>query len=372
MKEYLNYIDTRIGRLFDRIADHSHVDTQSLAYFRIFIGLFMLAHYMPEWQWFGNAPQGFFLPRPFLVTNLFDGFLPEGFYLSLDLLNIILFCLVTLGIRTRLAFALLFIINLIGYSFEFSFGKIDHEVHLYLVILLTLSFTNMGTRSAFLKDRVLKPGFQKWALMLLSIYIAFGFFTAGLPKFLRWVDFDSSQIGILEWFFKGYFNYDRHLLLADSVFKTPYIVFEILDYLAPTMELLSFVFLLWSRRSWRIYLVILSAFHMGNMLLLNIEFALNITCYGIFLIAPFLSYINRYFPKGRNAKITLLTSVVVLGLFQLGRKVYYMDFQYDADFYPDKFAMDSYISVLFWITTITIGVITIKKRLYDTPQSRSL
>ena len=138
--------------------------------------------------------------------------------------------------------------------------------------------------------------------MLMCIYIAFGFFTAGLPKFIKWVDFDLSQIGILEWFYKGYFTYDRVYLLADTVFKLPYILFEFLDYLAPTMELLGFVFLFWGRKAWRIYLIMISAFHMGNMLILNIEFILNVTCYGIFLVAPFLSHIRKYFPKEQRAK----------------------------------------------------------------------
>ncbi len=365
MKEYLNYIDKSIGHIFARIADHSYVDTQALAYFRIFIGLFMLAHYLPEWQWFGEAPQAFFSAHRFTMASLFDGFLHEGFYLTLDILNIILFCFVTLGIRTRLSFALLFLINYTGYSFEFSFGKIDHEVHLFLIMLLTLAFTNIGTKSALLKDKVLNPNFQKWALTLLSIYIAFGFFTAGLPKFIKWVDFDISEIGFLEWFFKGYFIYDRFYLLADHVFKTPYWVFEIADYLAPTIELLGFVFLLWGKKTWRIYLVILSFFHMGNMLLLNIEFALNITCYGIFLIAPFLAYLRNYFPKGSTGKISLITVVVLLVIFQISKKIYYLDYDYDAEFFIEKFTWDAYLSVAMWLITIGIGIFMIKKKLYE-------
>lgn len=365
MKKFLTSIDDFLGNVFKRIENNSWVDTQSLAYFRIFFGVFMLSHYLPEWQWFGGAPQAFFSPHLFTMASLVDGFLPEGFYLLLDILNIALFCLVTLGIRTRLAFGLLFLINYTGYSFEFSFGKIDHEVHLYLITLLTLAFTNIGTKSAFIKDKVLKPGFQKWALSLLSIYIAFGFLTAGLPKFIKWVDFDINQIGFLEWFFKGYYTYDRHLLLADSVFRTPYMVFEIADYLAPTIELLGFVFLLWGRRAWRIYLAILCTFHMGNMLFLNIEFALNIACYGIFLIAPFLTYLSKYMPKGRSAKNLLLTVVGFLALFQIGRKIYYADYVYYPEFYPEKFAMDSYISVFMWIATISIGIFTVKNKLYD-------
>jgi hypothetical protein len=365
MKGTLNYIDSFLGNILKRIEDSSHVDTQSLAYFRIFMGIFMLAHYLPEWLWFGDAPQAFFNPHLFTATILWDGFWSKNLYFILDLSNIILFALITLGIRTRLSFFLLFIINYIGYSFEFSFGKIDHEIHLFLIVLLILAFTNCGTKTALIKDKVLKPHFQKWALSLLCIYIAFGFFTAGLPKFIRWVDFNINEIGFLDWFYKGYFTYDRFILLADSVFSTPYIVFEIADHLAPTIELVSFVFLLWSRKVWRIYLIILCFFHMGNTLLLNIEFALNITCYGIFLIAPFLSYIRPYLPKGRQAKNLLVGLVAILVLIQIGTEVYHWDYTYEIGYYSEKFLIDSYISVVMWIFIISIGIFTITKKLYQ-------
>ncbi|WP_420600855.1 hypothetical protein [Flagellimonas sp.] len=369
MSGTLSYIDNFLGNIFERIKRNSAVDTQSLAYFRIFIGIFMLAHYLPEWIWFGDAPQGFFQPHMFTAAYLWDGFWDKSFYVLLDSLNILLFIMVTLGIRTRVSFLLLFIINYIGYSFEFSFGKIDHEIHLFLIVLITCVFTNIGTKSAFLKDKKINPNVQKWALALLSIYIAFGFFTAGLPKFLRWVDFNANEIGFLDWFYKGFFTYDRSLLLAKSVFKTPYIVFEIADHLAPTIELISFVFLLGSKRAWRIYLVILCFFHMGNTLLLNIEFALNITCYGIFLIGPVLSHFKSYFPKGRKAKNMLLGLVAVLAIYQVGKRIYYWDYTYEVGYYSEKFIVDSNISIVMWIITILMGFYTIRKKLYENPQT---
>lgn len=369
MKDTLIYIDTFLGKIFKRIDESSRVDVQSLAYFRIFMGLFMLAHYLPDWLWFGDAPQAFFNPHMFTAASLWDGFWDKKMYLLLDLLNIFLFAMVTLGIKTRVSFFILFIINYIGYSFEFSFGKIDHEVHLFLVILLTLAFTNIGTKTALLRDKEIRPNIHKWAFILLSIYIAFGFFTAGIPKFLKWVDFDVNEIGFLDWFFKGYFTYDRHLLLADSIFKTPYIILDILDHIAPTIEILSFVFLLWSRKAWRIYLLILCFFHMGNTLMLNIEFALNITCYGIFLIGPFLSYIRGYLPTGKKAKNLLISIVSILVIIQLFNEFYYWDYTYEVGYFSEKFKIDSYISILMWIVTISIGFITLKNKLYKLPKN---
>jgi len=365
MKEFLSYIDTSIGRIFERIHTNTWVDTQALAYFRIFFGIFMLSHYLPQWQWFGSAPQAFFNPHMFTMTGFMDGFLPQWFYILLDLANILFFCLLTLGVRTRISLAFLFLINFFGYSSEFSFGKIDHEVHLYLIALLTLIFTNCGTKSALVKDKVLKTDVQKWAISLLSIYIAFGFFSAGIPKFLRWVDFDINEIGILDWFFKGFYTYDRTHLLAESVFKTPYWVFEFLDYMAPTLEILGFAFLLWSKRTWRIYIIIFSCFHMGNMLILNIEFALNITCYGIFLIAPFLSNIRKYLPQGKNAKSLLIAVVGALGIYQIWSVFHNLDRVYELGYFSEKFHTETYLSVLVWLITVFIGIFVLWKKLYE-------
>jgi len=365
MKDFLISINRSIGTLFKRIQFNAWVDIQSLAYFRIFLGLFMLAHYLPEWSWLGDAPQAFFSPHLFTMASLTDDFLPKWVYVFMDFFSLVLLCLITLGIRTRISLILLFVISYTGYSYEFGFGKIDHEIHLYLITLIILAFTNCGSKTAFVKDRMIKSDYQRWALMLLCIYIAFGFLTAGLPKFIKWVDFDLHEIGFLEWFFRGYYIFDRTHLLANTVFKTPYFVFEIMDYLAPTIEILSFVFLLWGRKAWRVYLVIVSAFHMGNMLLLNIEFALNITCYGLFLIAPFLSFIRQYLPKGRTARRILLSTVCILALYQIGHKLYYMHFGYYPGYFTERFIIFNYISVISWIFTIVIGIYTIRYKLYD-------
>ena len=361
MKEFLNFIDRFLGNIFKKIEYSSRVNTQSLAYFRIFFGVFMLSHYIPEWHWLGDAPQAFFSPHMFTAAYLSDGFLPKPFYVGIDLLNVTFFCLLTLGVYARFSLVLLFFLNYIGYCYEFGFGKIDHEVHLYLITLLTLAFTNCGTMAAFRKDKPLGINVQRWALSLLSIYIAFGFFTAGLPKFLRWVDFDMSQIGILEWFFKGYFTYDRVYLFADYIFSVPYVLLEGLDYLAPTIELLGFFFLLGGRKS---YLLFLSFFHMGNMLILNIEFVLNVTCYGIFLLSPFLSHIRQYLPTGKKAKTLLLSVVGALFLFNMGRKIYYSDYVYYHGFFAERFSTENYLSVIMWLSLITIGIISFAKNLY--------
>jgi len=371
MKKFLGYIDSQLGRLFKRIQYVSWVDTQALAYFRIFLGIFILAHYLPEWQWLGDAPQAFFNPHLFTMASLFDGFWPKPFYVALDLSNLVLFCLLTLGIYSRYTLFALFLLNYTGYSFEFGFGKIDHEVHLFLITLLTLAFTNCGTKSALRKDKLLNINYQKWALTLLCIYIVFGFFTAGIPKFLKWVDFDPTRIGILEWFFKGYFTYDRVYLLADHIVRAPFLLLEVLDYLAPTMELLAIFFLLGGRRSWRIYLLLIGFFHMGNMLILNIEFVLNITCYGIFIIAPFLVYIRKYLPQGKNAARYLLIGVVgVLALYQVGRKIYFIGFEYPLGFFEARFSLENKLSVLMWVSTLIIGIISLSKRLYTLDKSR--
>ena len=114
MKGLLSYIDAFLGKAFKRIEETSWVGTQSLAYFRILMGLFLLLHYIPEWSWLGNAPQALFNPHMFTIAYLSDGFMPMWFYVSLDLMNIVFFCLLTLGIYSRFSLFVLFIVNYTG------------------------------------------------------------------------------------------------------------------------------------------------------------------------------------------------------------------------------------------------------------------
>lgn len=366
MKNLLSSIDSGLGRIFDRIIENCMVGTLQLAYFRIFIGLFFLSIFMPSWEWLGNVPQGFFSPHYFSIANLFDSFPPKIFFLILDVVIILLFGLVTLGIYTRISLLAIFLLCCFGYNFSYSFGKIDHGTTLFLFAILTLVFTNCGNKLALVKDKPLPIKLQKYALAGLGIIISFGLFTAGLPKLIIWIDFNLDNNGFLSWFYPGYYMFDRQYLLANTVFNMPYFSFEIADYLAAVMEVCSVLFLLAGRRAWRIYIIILCVFHLLNVLILNIPFTLNVAAYGIFIISPILHWLRlKLFPINFQIKWTLFWVTTLLVVFQLGKKIFISDNIYTADDYELKFIVDNYLSIIVMFLAIISGYIVVKKRFYE-------
>ena len=122
----------------------------------------------------------------------------------------------------------------------------------------------------------------------MGIFIVFSFFTAGISKLFNWVDFDLSTSGFLNWFYAGFYSSGRNELLANLVFLMPNWMLEVMDYCAVFFEVFAFLFLIYSRSSWTIFLLIAGVFHIMNTLLLNIPFSTNLFVFGVWILSPLL------------------------------------------------------------------------------------
>nr|WP_299170281.1 hypothetical protein [uncultured Allomuricauda sp.] len=356
MSKLLTYIDNCLGLVFDRVSYSCHIETNGLAIFRIFYGISLLLYFIPSWRWIGKMPQGFFQPPILSIAGISNGFPPPYFFSCLDLLIIIFVVFITIGFYTRWSFLMAFLISCIGFSYAFSFGKIDHTKTLFIFSLLVLGFTNIGTQYALRKDKPLPDRYQKWALNTLGIIIVFGFFTAGLAKLVRWIDFDLTTNGFLSWFFPKYYMYNRQELFANLVFSIPYPVFEIADYTVAILEVFAFTFLLLGRRMWMVFLILLCLFHLGNMLILNIEFTYNFLVYGIFLISPFFNYkiVNISHLKKWH-KLLIIGTVIILVFWQLIRQYFMYFIPHSMQYYTDRILVYYYVSIAMWGLTFIIG-----------------
>lgn len=247
----------------------------SLWTLRWVIGLYLLLIEAPHYAWLGDAPQAFFDPPVFSLGFLAGGFPPRPFFLALDLIAITAIVAMVVGVRTRLATAVVALCRLIGTSFLFAFGKIDHTIMLTLFLAL-MAYCDWGR--APLGPDALEPGplvmsrRAERARSLFAVALAFGFLTAGLPKLLRWVDFDASTSGMLSWYYEGVFDLRRDRLLAGWVPGLPAWLLEIIDVAAVLVEVIGFLALLLGRLPWRQFLLLVSALHLANALVLNIEF----------------------------------------------------------------------------------------------------
>ena len=292
MRNYLMFLNNFLEGIFQRIYRNTSIDLEFISLYRIFSGIIILLNFPPHFKWIGNLPKNLFIPYPFSVAKFFNGFPSTGFFTVFEILFYVGLFLIILGVRTRFFCFIIFIILIIQQSLGYSLGKIDHHIFQPIYFLI-LGFSNCGVKYAFFPDKYFK--FGKFAPSLLALLIVFGFFTAGFPKAMHWIDFDTSTSGFLAWHFKDYFTLGRNQFLAPFIPLIPFSYYEIIDYITVLFELSGFLFLIYNRKFWHSYLLFACFFHLSVTLLLNIDFSFNSLVFGLWLLAPLLKTCKYYF-----------------------------------------------------------------------------
>ena len=121
-----DYVDLFFSRLYCRIKRNTSIELEELGVFRVFYGFFFLAYFAPRWAWIGDIPSAFFAPKYFSLASLFNTFPESSVFQVSELLLLICFFAITIGFFSRIAFFSTFLITTFAYSFQYSFGKIDH------------------------------------------------------------------------------------------------------------------------------------------------------------------------------------------------------------------------------------------------------
>ncbi len=277
--------DEIVSRGWRRIVDHTARSAIDLAAFRVFFGVYLLVAITPRFGWIAAMPDAFFAP-PFLShANAFSGFPPDALLVAADVAIPILAAGVALGVRARWCGYALVALCLFLFGFRFSFGKIDHNILVWVALAL-FSASNWGTRLALVPDPEAPRERHDAALATLAVCLCAGMFTAGFGKGITWVDFDLGTSGFLSWFYASYFSMGRQALLADMLFSVPPALFEAADYTAVLFELSPFAFLLAGAVAWRAWVVAACLFHLANTLTLNIPFHAHVVVYGAFVLLP--------------------------------------------------------------------------------------
>ena len=314
MKKFFDWIEAKL-EFFWRLAENaSENNNRSLSTLRILYGFFIILFATPSYSWIGKVPQSLFDPPFFSIGNLFNSFPSYFWLLTIDILLIILTICLLLGVKARYAGILFSLFYIIGSSFQFSFGKIDHSI-MFPVFILGLSFTNWGTNYALIRDKKVSKQVQRRVLAILAVLLCFGMFTAGAEKALHWIDLDLERGGFLNWFYSGFFSLERKYLLAPFVLLVPPQTFEIFDYFAVIFELSPIIALFAGRKWWQLWLFVASAFHLGNTLLLNIPFIYHALVYLSFIPVNF-SFLKTVQMRLSKAQITLfvfmMTAVIAI------------------------------------------------------------
>ena len=277
-----------------RVARAASVPDASLGVFRWIFGLFFLLVSAPHFAWIDDVPRALFTPPVFSLTMLIGSFPPAPALMVLDIVSLTALLAVTIGWKTRLTTPFLAVCLFIGTSFGSSFGKTDGT--LIIALLLCMTMADWGRHHSWdarntppADDGSESSRSTQRGLALFATLLAFGFLTAGIPKFINWADGDLATSGVLDWYYGNRLSLGRAFLLSDYVPGTPALVLELADYAAIAMELVGFIALLAGRRTWMGYLLVLTLFHLANALILNIAFNGQVVTYVVFANLCFLA-----------------------------------------------------------------------------------
>jgi len=282
MNELLIWLNKQNDWFWSRVVASTTQTVQSVAIFRILTGFFLLLFYSRGFQWIGGIPAAFYNPPLFSIAFFFNRFPSHGVFTALDFSLLVCILCIVIGLRSRLFTRLYVFFSIIGYSFQYSLGKIDHNIFL-LVMLTCMSFSGWGTQLAIVPDKTKNSDSLPKSVALLAVLLCFGFFSAGFEKALNWLNADLSKSGTAYWFQSGFYAMERTHLLAPFGEKIPLLVFKIMDYCAVIFELIPIICLLKSKKTWITWLGVACIFHLINLLLLNIPFFLQAIIYLAFI-----------------------------------------------------------------------------------------
>ncbi|WP_089684467.1 HTTM domain-containing protein [Catalinimonas alkaloidigena] len=281
-------LNTFVTNLVDRFAfDTYGIDAKSQALFRIFYAsLFLVIGGLPSWVWIGDKPSVLFQPPPISLTNFVaSSFPPAGFFISLEIIVCLLYVALLFGFYTRITSVLLAVFLTIGFSFEFSFGKIGHFAMLMILVPLMMSFSNWGTLwsiDARYRHAQPNPNRAAWPIAFMVLCFGFAMFSASVPKIIAgWLDPATQAVrGYMLRFY--YVQGSRELLLPYLVDFTSKGVWEAMDWMGVGLEL-TFLLAILRRQLFRFYLLVTISFHIANLLIFNInDFYLNTYFYALF------------------------------------------------------------------------------------------
>lgn len=268
-----------------------HASPADLGLYRVLYAAYVLLAMVPAGLWVDGVPRAFFSPTP-SVAALFTDFPPAGMMAALNVLAVVAAGLLLVGWRTPTASVAVGVLLLSIKTWEYSTGKINHDV---LMVLVPLLFAGSGWGRAFSVDarrageaEPVRPR-PSWALALLAFIIGISMFGAGALKLLTgWLDLATqSTYGHLV---VNNLGAGREPWLADLALSTrSALVWETADWTATLMEL-AFVAAMLHPRALRALMAVACLFHLGVWLAFDIVFAQNVLAYGAFVAyAPVLA-----------------------------------------------------------------------------------
>ena len=264
------------------------LSARDLAIYRILYAAFVLLAVVPVAVWIPSAPRAFFNP-PIGPAALFTNVPPSGVILGLNLLLTMFAALLFVGWRTSLASVGTGLALLALDSWQYSLGKIDHDillvVHRWYWVLPVgvepLSVDATCQSNAGIPEGGV-PQAEAWPVALFALLVGFALFTSGWAKATTgWLNPDlKCTYGHLA---TNFLVTGRETWAARLALPIQSAWFwKGADWATVALELAVLPAAL-RRRSFCQVLALVTVFHVGVMLLFDIPFRVNVIAYGAFV-----------------------------------------------------------------------------------------
>nr|WP_163381271.1 HTTM domain-containing protein [Cyclobacterium sp. SYSU L10401] len=281
----------------------------------------------------------FFDPPPG-ISRLIGPITSEDFWWTFDLILRISFALILIGFRTKASSIIFGLLLLFGFTYDYSYGKINHNIFPVIFPLL-MAFTNWGGALSIdaLRNRTRNKIPKGWPLTFLSFLLGWGYFTAGLPKLIGgWLDVSySTTAGFI---LRRYYSGADPMYLNEMFVKINNLfIYKILDYSTLLFELGFILTIFWSALFLRA-IGIAAMFHLGVLLTVNIPFSLHVLVFLPYIIyfyfdnnSQFSERAKHFFSRNKKVFLTigLILCVVII-----------------TDYYPRLFSFPRHL-ILFLV-----------------------
>ena len=247
-----------------------------LPLYRVLFASYILLVVLPRYGWIGAFPDIFFHP-PVGIPLLFEGFPPTWFFHLLNFGLMVAGVSLLVGWWPRVASLAIAGLLIVGNSWAYSFGKINHDI-LPIVVALVMAFSGWGGRIVQQRPISSEPA---WPMALLALLIGLAMLTAAWPKLTSgWLDPHApATLGHL---MRNHYVTGRETWLSTMLVQfgwTPF--WKLLDYGTLLIEggmLLAIV----SRHAFRVFCALACLFHFGVWMVMDIGFSTNVTAYAAF------------------------------------------------------------------------------------------
>lgn len=266
---------------------------------------------IPNYHWIAGHPAIIYTPPTYSIGSLIHTFPDFIFLEGITMLLTISFGLLLFGRYTKQVSILITILLIIGNSFMYSFGKIDHDI-LFVLLPGLMAYSGWGnyySLDAYYDNRL--PS-KPWLVTLVAFILGFSMWTAGVPKYLHgWLD-PSSQ-AVYGYFIRKYYSNSELALLATFMVNNfnDYL-WEVFDWLAVIFEL-GFLVAFFKAKIFRVFVFFALCFHLINGLMINVYFIVNTVVYLLFLPPSYFEKITFWFDRqgrkfisNRNLVFTIL------------------------------------------------------------------